>query len=90
MELKQSKQKYREIPRGVVNTNEISLSRVALRKGITSVPLLSLDQTDLVHRFSKDFHSGTVVWDIVLLNLLHNVIGLRVVCSFNTLRRQKN
>ena len=67
---------------GIVRSNEISLSALVLRKGISTSLLDSLNGTNLMNSLAEPFLSRPVIWNIKLLDLLDNVVWLRCICAF--------
>ena len=55
------------------------MALVRLAERITPLLAHALHLSDLPDRFLELFHAGTIILDVVFLNLLHVVVGLRAV-----------
>lgn len=67
------------LPRGIISLQHAILALVRLTEGIAPLFPHALHLADLADGLLELLHAGTVVLDVVFLDLLHVVVGLRAV-----------
>ena len=73
------------LARGVVSLQDAILALVRLAEGVAPLLAHALHLADFADRLLELLHAGPVVLDVVLLDLLHVVVGLRPVHALGVL-----